>query len=437
MKCCFVVWFVILGMLFGSAGVALADTFITIDFPGAPANSTVVTAVNNTTVIGNFVGTTGGYHGFKYDLATGIYTALPDPTGFTTFQPTGIDNNGDIVGIAASLTVIEQGVVVSGSTVTQLNEPAAVCCTNPNAITDASREVVGSYSVGSNLDPSNPVFFHGFAFFSNNTYTTIDFPGTGPGVLCPAPGGQICNPPGGSTSLNGISSAGIVGTFTTSVFNGQAIITSSTGWLFNRTDPNPIQISVPGAQETDPTAINNFGVIAGTFFDGSGSHGFLDTNGSFATFNAPGSSTEIAGLNDNGVIVGNYTDAGGAFHGFVDIPTAGGPTDVSSQMTVTRSGYHFNFATHHFIQTDTLTNNGAALSGPVYMVLDGLSSNATLANAIGTTSTVTPIGSPYVIAVPLGGTLASGASVSVNLQFADPTKFGFTYTTQELEGGTP
>jgi uncharacterized membrane protein len=265
---------------------------------------------------------------------------------------------------------------------------------------------------------------HGFTFNdTTNAFTAVDAPGTGVA--------------GGSTYLSGINNAGsIVGPL---VLNSGA---NNEGWLFPGGGGPPIQISVPNAaQQTYPTAINNNGVIAGSFIDGAGTHGFLDNGGTFTFFNAPGTTggTQINGINDNGVIVGTYVDSSNVSHGFVFIPGGGAPTNVSSEVSVSRSGFRFNFATQKFIQTDTLTNTSAsAITGPIYLILDNLSANATLANASGHTTQVAPIGSPFITAVPSGGSLAPGGSVAVTLQFSDPTRTGITYSTEVLAGsGTP
>jgi hypothetical protein len=112
-------------------------------------------------------------------------------------------------------------------------------------------------------------------------------------------------------------------------------------------------------------------------------------------------------------------------------------TDISSSVSVTRSGDVYNFGTQRFYQTVTLTNNSvSAISGPVSLVLEGLSSNASLFNATGNTTCAAPLGSPYINVTT--GSVAPGASVSVVLQFKDPTKATITYSTGVLAGsGTP
>lgn len=110
-------------------------------------------------------------------------------------------------------------------------------------------------------------------------------------------------------------------------------------------------------------------------------------------------------------------------------------SNVSSQVQVTRSGYGYNFTTARFVQTVTLKNTGTGIiTGPISLVLDSLSSNATLFNLSGATACAVPAGSPYI---NTAGDLNPGASVSVSLQFTNPTKAGITYATRVLSGSAP
>jgi Divergent InlB B-repeat domain len=107
--------------------------------------------------------------------------------------------------------------------------------------------------------------------------------------------------------------------------------------------------------------------------------------------------------------------------------------DVSAIVTVTRSGYVLNPVTGRYAQTVTVTNNSAnTISGPLSLVLDGLSANATLFNATGTTDALElPAGSPYLNA---NVNLAAGQNTSFVLQFADPSHAAINYATRVLTG---
>lgn len=112
-----------------------------------------------------------------------------------------------------------------------------------------------------------------------------------------------------------------------------------------------------------------------------------------------------------------------------------GSIPAASPLTITKSGFALNRRTNRMVQTVTVSNpTGSTVAGPIYLVLDSLSSNTTLANAAGTTWTVVPTGSPYVL-VSNGG-LASQASVRVSLEFTVPSLGGITYAARTLSGGT-
>jgi hypothetical protein len=89
---------------------------------------------------------------------------------------------------------------------------------------------------------------------------------------------------------------------------------------------------VPAAVNgTQPTNINDLGEITGVYFDSNNNqHGFLrKAGGKIVTFDAPNvgypaqpnlsfsGGTVPTGINNEGEIVGWYTDANGAYHGFV------------------------------------------------------------------------------------------------------------------------
>lgn len=108
---------------------------------------------------------------------------------------------------------------------------------------------------------------------------------------------------------------------------------------------------------------------------------------------------------------------------------------VNNGMTVTASGFRVNRATGHWLQTLTIVNNGAAVSGPVNVALVGLTPGVTLTNNTSGTACTAPAGAPFVTAA---NGLAAGDSVVVNLDFLNPNAAVISYTTKVLAGsGTP
>jgi hypothetical protein len=109
--------------------------------------------------------------------------------------------------------------------------------------------------------------------------------------------------------------------------------------------------------------------------------------------------------------------------------------DVSNAIKVTRGGMVLNLATGRYVQTVTLTNTStSAITGPISLVLDSLSSYAALYTVSGATDALeAPAGSSY--ANVTSSNLATGASVSLQLQFTDATRTTpINYATRVLAG---
>ena len=103
--------------------------------------------------------------------------------------------------------------------------------------------------------------------------------------------------------------------------------------------------------------------------------------------------------------------------------------DITSQFSITRSGFVFNRTTNTFDATVKLTNaSGAPVLAPISVVVGGLPSGVTLANSAGTTAD----GRPYVSPMAAGSQLANGATLSINLKFSNPARVTITYYLQVL-----
>lgn len=114
-------------------------------------------------------------------------------------------------------------------------------------------------------------------------------------------------------------------------------------------------------------------------------------------------------------------------------------TDVSSQASVVRSGFRFNYRTGHFFEEVSILNtSSSAVAGPLSLVLDSLSANARLVNSSGSTSCAAPSGSP-LLAIPIGpdNQLVPGETVRLALEFTDPSYQTISYTTRVLMGSNP
>lgn len=167
-------------------------------------------------------------------------------------------------------------------------------------------DIVGGYCQGpSGCGQVDLAPTHGF-LFSNNTYTTLDYP----------------DPLVTGTQCNAINNAGtIVGWYETDH--------TENGFIYQ----NGIYslIDFPGAMATFPNAINNSGVVAGFFEESNlNVHGFTYQNGAFTQVDVPPQqallgTTGVLGINDAGVLVGLYLDHKQSTQNFKAIPTLSAP----------------------------------------------------------------------------------------------------------------
>ena len=108
-------------------------------------------------------------------------------------------------------------------------------------------------------------------------------------------------------------------------------------------------------------------------------------------------------------------------------------------MQVTLGGFRRNLTTGRWMQTVTLRNGGtSALAGPVALVLDNLSANATLFNPSGVTACAAQLGRQFLL-VPVGAdeVLSPGEVATANLEFVNSqASTAITYTPRVLAGGT-
>jgi hypothetical protein len=109
--------------------------------------------------------------------------------------------------------------------------------------------------------------------------------------------------------------------------------------------------------------------------------------------------------------------------------------NVSGAFSVVRSGFRFNNATRRYIQMLTLRNtSGGAIPGPISVVVDNLTSNAIVANAVGATTCSAPTSSAFVNNVGSAPQIQPNAVVNVSLEFENSSNQGINYQTRILAG---
>jgi hypothetical protein len=109
------------------------------------------------------------------------------------------------------------------------------------------------------------------------------------------------------------------------------------------------------------------------------------------------------------------------------------PQNMSAGIAVSLSGFQLNRSTGFYVQTVNLTNSLAIpLSGPLYFSAGSLPQAVTLVNpGTGLTQAIQPAGSPYIkLKLADGFTLQPGASVTLTLQFLNPSQVRINYTPQ-------
>ena len=232
--------------------------------------------------------------GFLY--ANGHYSTISAPGSASTVV-LGSNDVGQLVGVNSS-----GGFIATDGAFAAIGIPGARY-TQPYNINDQG-QAVGFYGDATGA--------HGF-LYDKGVFTTIDLPGYG-------------------TEVYDINAQGqVVGEYLDSGTHGHGFIYDHGTYTFG--------IDVPGATDTFPAAINDAGVIAGSYFDATGGHGFLDDHGVFTTIDAPGASgTSITGINNEGQLVGTFSSTsnpGGT--GFLATPAAAAITVGSGSDTLVLS----------------------------------------------------------------------------------------------------
>jgi len=144
---------------------------------------------------------------------------------------------------------------------------------------------------------------HGY-IYSNGVFTTLDNPAAAPGHTFP----------------NGINDSG-------TVVGGYETTSDRYGFIYS----NGIftQLSDPNATiATYATGINNSGTVVGYYYNspdlgdphGASSHGFIYSNGTYTTLDAPNSvagTTIATGINNSGQVVGYFEGLSAQYNGFI------------------------------------------------------------------------------------------------------------------------
>jgi hypothetical protein len=224
--------------------------------------------------------------------ATYTFQTINNPADTTFNQLLGITNGGVIVGYYGA--TINKGYTVAppygAGNFTNENFPGSDQTQVVGINNNASSVTVGFYITG--------VATNGF----------VDQGGTFTNVTNPLSGAA------GQNQLLGINNSGVaVGFYTDAAGNNQ-------GYSYNVASKTFTPVALPGsfnAVMTTAAGINNAGVVVGFYTDAGGNvHSFIDQGGAFTTLDAPGgANTMLTGVNNNGQAVGSFVDGTGKTDG--------------------------------------------------------------------------------------------------------------------------
>jgi hypothetical protein len=287
-----------IGVALTTAPIAWAQTYSTVDYPGATATTLNGGPNPEGTNIGGYTDTSGITHGFV--LKKGVFTSF-DPPGSTLTIPNFISPQGVIVGAYNDSGSVSHGFVLDAGKYTTLDFPGAAGTTLTGL--SPSGEFSGIYC----SDPAcgstgNSSTNHSFVVSKKGAFTSFDPPGA---VSSEA---SAVNPSGA-----------VVGSYDNLVEG--TCFTQCHGYLLYHGKFTTIDF--PGANGfTGAGGANARGDSVGVYKDTSGIfHSFLLSNGSFTSFDPPGAVfSDAAGINPGGIIVGLYFDSSNVEHGYMRTP---------------------------------------------------------------------------------------------------------------------
>jgi uncharacterized membrane protein len=278
-----------LSLTAGVPAETLADSWTTIDFPGAI--DTRAFGINeNGDIVGLYYTADGTGHGFllSEDGGQGSFHSIDFSDVFT--NAISINDAGDIVGRYTGAEDVTHGYLLRNGQMTMIDFPGAVF-TVAAGINQAGDTIVGRYDDADSIT-------HGYRLtLSSGQFDPFDPPDSV------------------HTEAVRINSHGnIVGYYQSA---------DNTFHAFLRHDEIFTTVDFPGARDTgNPTGligINDFGDIVGSYDDAAGRrHGFLLSDGKFTTIDFPDAIASIcAAINNDGCIVGLYRDVDTNIHGFL------------------------------------------------------------------------------------------------------------------------
>jgi hypothetical protein len=278
-------------VVLATSSIAPAQTYKTIDFPGAVATTLNGGPDPQGTSVGTYTDTANVLHGFTL-TATGVFTPF-DPPGSTATTANFITPQGVIVGGYLDAAGTSHGFILQNGAYKTLDFPGAagtqLTGRNPAGAMTGFSCVVASCASG---------VTHSFTVSTTGVFTGFDPPGAVSSTASTVnPSGRIV---GAYTDANGVTHGYLL-------YHNKFVALDFPGSLFTFAGGNNANGDIVGAY----SLTKNAAVL----------HSFLLRNGVFTGFDPPGAPfSDAAGINPGGIIVGFFVDTAGAAHGFVRRP---------------------------------------------------------------------------------------------------------------------
>lgn len=278
-------------VVMATSSIAPAETYKTIDFPGAVATTLNGGPDPQGTSVGTYTDAANVTHGFTL-TKTDQFTSF-DPPGSTATTPNYITPQGIIVGGYLDAAGTSHGFILANGAYTTLDFPGApgtvLTGRNPAGEMTGFSCVVASCASG---------VTHSFTVSTSGAFTSFDPPGAVSSTASTVnPSGAIV---GAYADANGV-------THGYRLYQNRFVTIDFPGSLFTFAGGNNPQGDIVGAYSLTKSAT----VL----------HSFLLRKGVFTSFDPPGAVfSDAAGINPGGIIVGLFVDASGAVHGFVRTP---------------------------------------------------------------------------------------------------------------------
>jgi hypothetical protein len=278
-----------IGVACAGPSIAWAQTYITVDYPGALDSSLNGGPNPQGDAVGSYDNSSGVLHGgFVYKRGSFIDVNVPQagPEGTIPFWITPLD---EVLGEYYDQAGAQHGFILRNGHYSTVDYPGAA--SSQLSGSNIEGEMVGEYC--HDVDCND---FHSFIRTPTGQFIGFD-------------------PPGATTSW--AATVNLEGAVVGVYFKPD---NTMHGYLLYR--GRFTTVDFPGAVGSGCGGNNAEGDIVGWYVDHNNvTHGFLLRNGHFNSFDFPGATlTEAAGINSGGIIVGVYIDTAGHLHGYMRKP---------------------------------------------------------------------------------------------------------------------